>query len=380
MAWYVATLAMISLTTLNEGNIANAEIFMILPTVLGMWLVYINKNLLLAGVSLSLAFLLKAPAGFDWAAAMIWLTIFKHDGFQLVRSLKAGWWKLLGGFVFLIALTIGYYGFVGGLEPYVRSALLQNIGYLTSWQTGSHSASGFASPGGLLWRVIILLSLLCGLFLIGLRYKIVSSFKLIVVWFLMALFGALLSERPYPHYLIQPAVPGSLLLSYFLFSQKKLVKIIIVSLGLVTTIAYRQINFWRYPLISYYKNFLKLVTGQQSQESYRNYFDPRTEQTYQLADYLLKTTMPYERVFIWGDEPTIYALSNRLPIGRYTVAYHVLDFNGYQETISAWDQSPPTVVLVMDYETRPFPEMKTRLAADYVLVTKIGQASIYRSL
>jgi hypothetical protein len=30
-----------------------------------------------------------------------------------------------------------------------------------------------------------------------------------------------------------------------------------------------------------------------------------------------------ESVFLWSDSPQIYALSNKLPIGKYVVAYHI---------------------------------------------------------
>ncbi|MCG2692157.1 hypothetical protein L6272_05010, partial [Microgenomates group bacterium] len=67
-------------------------------------------------------------------------------------------------------------------------------------------------------------------------------------------------------------------------------------------------------------------------------------------------------------------------VGRYTVAYHVVDFNGYEETMKAWKKQPPKVVLVMDYEKRPFKEMELELATDYVLAGKIDQARVYRHL
>jgi hypothetical protein len=83
-------------------------------------------------------------------------------------------------------------------------------------------------------------------------------------------------------------------------------------------------------------------------------------------------------VFIWGDEPNVYALAERLPIGRYTVAYHVVDFNGYEETIEAWDKNPPKVVIVMMDEKREFPEMENRLAVEYMLAKQIDKAMVYR--
>lgn len=201
-----------------------------------------------------------------------------------------------------------------------------------------------------------------------------------VIWFLLAMYGALLSERPYPHYLIQPAVPGVLLLALFLYSRRKVLKLVIVVTGILGGWWWQQIKFWGYPLVPYYINFVQYITQQKSLEEYRNYFDPRVNQTYKLGEYLKMSTLPQDRVFIWGDEPGVYALGERLPVGRYTVAYHVVDFNGYEETIKAWGKQPPKVVLVMDYEKRPFKEMELKLATDYVLAGKIDHARVYRPL
>jgi hypothetical protein len=194
----------------------------------------------------------------------------------------------------------------------------------------------------------------------------------------MAMFGALLSERPYPHYLIQPIVPGAILLTYLLLTKRKALKLMVVFLGLLTGLAIYQIKFWHYPLLAYYRNFIEYGLGKKSQEDYRAYFDSRVNQSYKLAEYLRRKTGPDDRVFIWGNEPYVYAMAERLPIGRYTVTYHVLDFNGYEETIEAWDRHKPKVVMVMEYEENEFPEMEDRLATDYVLIEKIDQALVYR--
>lgn len=377
-AWYVSTLAMIGLTTLNEGNIANAEIFIVLPVVWGMGLAFeaVRKKerkwqkWLGVGLIFSIGFFLKVPAGFEFLAVIIWLGLFEKG-----LKDKRIWWLSLG-FLLPIVISIIYYAVVGGLEPYVRSALLQNIGYLSSWRTGEH-ASGLAG-NGLMIRAGMT-ALILGIFYWWTKkIKLPAGAKLVITWFLMAMFGALLSERPYPHYLIQPVVPGAILLTYLLLVKRKALKLMVVFLGLLTGLAIYQIKFWHYPLLTYYRNFIEYGLGKKSQEDYRAYFDSRVNQSYKLAEYLRWKTGPDDRVFIWGNEPYVYAMAERLPIGRYTVTYHVLDFNGYEETIEAWDKHKPKVVMVMEYEENEFPEMEDRLATDYVLIEKIDQALVYR--
>ena len=374
-AWYISSLLLIVMTTLTEGNIANAEIFVVLPITAAMLLIYQtaigktkkirNKKLpyFLSGILFSIGFLLKVPAGFDLAAIIIWLLVEKKKFKKILL--------LLAGFLLPIVITIIYYAIMGGLEIYVRSALLQNIGYLSSWET---SQSGLLSRAGIL---SISLVIFYGL---AKKFKLSSAAKLSVIWFLMALFAALLSERPYPHYLIQAAIPAAILITWLLFGKKKLLKLIILVVALGTGWFYYQIKFWNYPVISYYQNFIDYSRGKKSRDDYRSFFDWRVNQTYQVAEYLRRHTLPEERIFIWGDEPYIYALAERLPIGRYTVAYHVVDFNGFQETLDAWQQKQPKVVVVMEYEKRNFPEMKAWLNADYLLTEKIDQALIYMKL
>ena len=155
---------------------------------------------------------------------------------------------------------------------------------------------------------------------------------------------------------------------------------LILSIFLIAGASAWQVHFWQYPQLDYYQNFIKYLAGTKSLEDYRAWFDERANQPYRLADYIRQTTVPGEPIYIWGDEPYVYALANRLPVGRYTVTYHVVDFDGYSETMRAWDQRQPKLVAVMTYETRPFPDLTARLATDYVLVTTIDRAKVYRRL
>ena len=391
-AWYLSTLAMIVLTTLTEGNIANAEIFIVLPVVWGMLIGYqeVNrkkkdqriKNWLGVGLLFSASFLLKVPAAFDFLAVVVWLMFFeKTKIMEMFKGLKDKKVWILGlGFMLPIVISTVYYFIKGAGERYLRSALMQNIGYLASWSTGEHSNSGFSSQSGLIIRFGLLVVGLVGFWLVAKRTKLSSGAKLIVVWFLMGLFGALLSERPYPHYLIQIAVPGSVLISYFLFSRRRAMKMVVLGVTLIAGWYYYQIRFWHYPVMAYYQNFTEYAVGKKSLEDYRSYFDWRVNQTYKLAEYLRQTTQEEDRLFIWGDEPYVYALSDRLPIGRYTVAYHVVDFNGFEETMEAFEKHKPKVVVVMEYEKRPFDDLESRLASEYVLTQKIDQGLVYHRI
>ena len=90
--------------------------------------------------------------------------------------------------------------------------------------------------------------------------------------------------------------------------------------------------------------------------------------------------MPEDRIFVWGDHPYIYALANRLPAGRFTVAYHVVDFNAYEETLTRIERDPPRIIILFQDESRPFPGLAAHVRNRYILTNQIDEASIYRLL
>ena len=68
-------------------------------------------------------------------------------------------------------------------------------------------------------------------------------------------------------------------------------------------------------------------------------------------------------------------MSNRLPIGRYTVAYHIVDLNGYSETIDAFKANLPKFVIYYPMANRPFPELDY-LLQNYYSLNQIFDSSI----
>lgn len=125
------------------------------------------------------------------------------------------------------------------------------------------------------------------------------GFLFTVIWFLYALFGALLSLRPYPHYLIQ-IVPAGAILSGFLIEgskQKRWISAAII--GTTIGIIY-SLRFTLYPTVAYYKTFSRYLTGKITQEQYYNSFDERVVESYVIAKWMTEHTKPDERIFIWG--------------------------------------------------------------------------------
>jgi 4-amino-4-deoxy-L-arabinose transferase-like glycosyltransferase len=392
-AVWVVTLLFGFLTTFPwlEGNIANGEIFMIMPVCAGFTLLWnilmkgggkekIKKrqalDFFLVGVLFSVGILFKVPAGFDFLAVLLFLllVIKKYNPKNLVLLVRQLFYLLLGLTV-PVLLTAVYYGLMGTLKEYVVAAFLQNLGYLSSWSGGQRLPLWQKE---IFWRGIILMGILGAIWIKA--KKISKSFLLICLWFLMALFGSFLSGRPYPHYLLQVVAPFCFLAGFLLI---KLKKTEVLFLGLSLFLVFFSIfyyKFYFYATVPYYKNFLDFALGIKSKEKYYEYFGGEVVKNYRLAKFIRERTGDDERIFIWGDSPILYALSRRLPAGRYTAAYHISDFGGYKETMESLRRVGPKYIVWMNSEKKPFEELMGFLRAGYVKLEPMGGGVVYRRI
>jgi hypothetical protein len=387
---------------LAEGNIANGEIFMIFPVTIGMATLVWNWQrkgghrafaAFTAGIFFSLGFLIKVPAIFDAIAAGLFFFIYTHaytptkkwwmrpiqTVINGVRSLQP--WMFGIAFLIPIFLSIGYYWKVGALQPYLSSALLQNVGYLSSWKTGSHTAANVGQTG--LKNRAIIVGIVTLLFLLG-ASLFTQEAVFILVWFAYALFGALLSERPYPHYLIQIIPPLSLLLGYVVRELHSVMQTVvrhrrvtntwqeylslIASVGAVAALVISVIvfKFWHYPIPPYYQNYVKFMTHRISRKEYFEFFDKSLPEQYVISEAIIKNTSEDDRIFLWGDLPVMYALTRRLPPGRFTSAYHIQDFGGFEETYNDIITTQPKFIVVDRYAGQ-FPNLSTIIEDAYQL-------------
>lgn len=366
-----------------EGNIANAENFFVVLTTAGMLGIYrvifgkkrrMRTWALLAGVAFSLGTLFKVPAVFDAFAGGLLIAsaaFFEKDK----RLIKAAFFVILG---FIIPwAVVGMFEWTQGAWSYfLKEAVFNNISYLSSWNQSAGPQSFSVSPGTLTGRVV--LAILSSVFIIFLRKRVskVTSFSLL--WLVWAFVGATLSGRPYAHYFLQIVPPFILVVGGLFRKNFGLDKFLTVSgIGLSVVIILNW-RLWSYRTIPYYENFLSWTTGGISKEKYYSYFDPATLSLYELASYLTTTTSPNERIFIWGDQPSVYSLAHRLPVGRYTTAYHVTDFDpGEKETTAAIDKFKPRVVVWMIGEKSPYPKLAERLSLFYTRQTVVGGGVVY---
>lgn len=409
----LATLIFVLLTTLPwfEGNIPNGELFVLGFVMVGAIVLsktnYFNKfldpkfklnkskkqikrnylYLATAGVLFGLGIMTKVPALFDLAVFMsIGYFSFVNELFErkFKENLKYFWYKfvelalIFTGALLPILFSIVYFVSVGSGKAYLDFGLLYNFRYAANWELpfASELLRFFFTLQG---KLLILAVLVLLVSLLKRHFKPASQF--IMTWFGLALFASLLSNRPYPHYFIQVVPPLALLLTLILknkyaflrniFKSKPTINFSLIwnalfqtSLVAVFVATMILLDFAPYSTTKYYNNWYQLVTHKMSLEDYRQSFDYLMTDNYKAAE-IIKNSGEKD-LFIWGTNPMLYALSQAQPTGRFTVSFHIKDFDAYGETARDVVKKKPLFIIVMNNEDSEFEEFKSFLSLNYL--------------
>lgn len=370
-------------TPMIEGNVANAENFFILPTTIALLFLTTkprSKSLkttrplfhFLAGLALGFGFLFKIHVALDIAAIGLYFYIFEKKldlqlPFKIIKDKLV--WLFAIGLALPITFTLiiwGSYG-VSPLDLFLNAS--GSTGYVGIWGSDQIllQTLGF---GDLRARAILLIILTVLLYIY--KKKLKPAVTLTSLWLLFTLFAALLSARPYPHYLLQPALPAILALTLIFTLKSIKQKAVIAFFILLIAAAIFRFGFGRYQVITYYKNFFAYATSQIDRNEYYRRFDSRMPRNYRLAKAITRLTSPEDKIYIWGTEPGIYTMADRLPVEKLVTSFHVADLNYYDQTLTALEANPPRVIVFMQSESRPFPGLSSFLATKYALIEKIG--------
>jgi 4-amino-4-deoxy-L-arabinose transferase-like glycosyltransferase len=376
----IATAIFAILTTipLLEGHIANAEIFMIGPTIAAFLILLTRKlnfkNVFGAGLLFSFATLFKVPGAFDMGAIGLFWLITAGVKIKNLKETAKNTFFLALGWATPLGLSLVWYAGAGALREYLAAAFLQNLGYLSSWKGGATGSFLQRNLSLLIRAAVVLL----GTILLYLkRAKLSKQYLFLTLWLLLALFAATLSERPYPHYLIQVVPPASLLAAMLLAERTIEQVLVIIPLTLAFFVPF-YFKFWHYSTIAYYQRFLRFATGQADKKAYFESFGPQVWRNYQLADFLVKSSQPRDRVFVWGpDGSAIYALSRRLPPGKYVIDYHVSDYSSLSEEVQVLTEAKPKFIILLP-DALPYPEIIPLLRSSYISVLTLDGAEIWR--
>lgn len=374
-----ALLGVFLATPLLEGNSTNGEILMKAPIIWGFLLGWevVNKEslrtrdrvlLVLAGFCFGLGMMFKFPGVLDFAAFLTILMLVR--GALKLRMEKMLW--ATAGFAVPYSVGVVYFLSSGHLGAFLGSTFLGNVGYVSF---GNY----FLFPQGLLIvkAIPVVLLLLIAL----MRRDKVSSHPMLwagLIWLFFATYGALLGGRAYNHYFIQTLPALSLSLVCLIWSQIKYRQVFLILSGVLLLIL--TIGFTRTAYLGpgYYLNFLSHLTGQVSEQKYRDNFDKNTDRDYKVAEYLRGNSTQADRVLNWSNSAQIYVLSERLPASRYVAAYLAVRIaRDEEEVVRGTAHFMPKFIVVAPSEPLPGGLVEI-LNRDYLEDIVISDATIYR--
>ncbi|MBI2028083.1 MAG: hypothetical protein HYT07_00605 [Candidatus Levybacteria bacterium] len=364
---------------LIEGNIANAENFMLLPIIIAAFLtVHMTRKpletnqksyiLFIIGILLSLAFLVKIVATFDFAAIFVFLVISKHISIKNIKTIFKEFKLLFAGFLLPIVITSIFFLIKGAFLDFLNATLFTNIPYV-----------GY---GNKIWNLPVLL-FIKGLLLLGSvtyiyskRHVLDKTMIFIFIWLAFSLFNAFFSQRPYTHYVLV-LLPSLSLLVGLIFSAKKYQKIILLLLFVVLLITIKNFRLYSFTKsFLYYPNFVSYIIGQKSTFSYQAFFDRNTPSDYEIALFIKPRVETNDKVFVWGNNAQVYKLIDVPPFTKYVVGYHMTNYkDGISATKNALESTRPKFIVNMSNQ-KPIPFS----LINYSKKVEINNASIYERI
>lgn len=385
-----------------EGTIANAELFFILPIVVGGYLIFgsyqflttgesklINFKLAGAGILAFTAFLFKAPAVFDFAGMFLFLTVLQIEKYLQTKSAESFLKSILKislnagvPFFVLLALTFGVFYFNGATGEFINAVFLQNASYIS---VGAGALTKFSNPLFLRGLLLVL-----GIIILSYAYlkKLVSKPLLFFAfWLGFSIYGALLSNRAYNHYLLQlfpPAVLFTGYVFYEIFFVKQFRIATIATAGVFVSVAFylSQMFHGAFALrtVPYYQNWADYLSGQKSKSEFVNFFDARTQNLYLLAEYIDEESFASDSIFVWGDIAAIYVLADRPAATKFIQAHHLttIDPKNYDLTYEKLIKEKPKFIVVKRPENFSFPKLELLLAKNYKKSAVFVDLHLYR--
>jgi hypothetical protein len=352
-----------------ENNIANAENFFILFTSFGIYFA-LKKKYILTALFYGFAIFTKAQPTFEFISIFPVILIFLIQSKEKAGSIV---FKLFKGallFVLPLLLTAIYFLSRGHFSEFADSVLLSNFSYVGE---AAEVTKFLFFENSVYWRLLVLV-IVVGF--ISYRYfkgKLRYDHTLIFVWLAGALFGAALSGRGYPHYLLQ-AVPPFICTIAVLFSGKLFSKntvgngLILVALTAIYLAYFFQGRGFPYHLNynTYYQTGYGFLLGDVSREEWNNFFTPKMKYMYEISSYIDAMTVDGEYIYAVDHSGWIYVLSHTKSASRYVAYYHLWHTeNRTQEAIEEIKNNNPRYIVVNKNE-EVFKELQEYIDSNYV--------------
>lgn len=371
----VLTGVLLSLPLL-EGTIANAELYFTLPIIItAYFLLTSNRYPLAAGICLATAFLIKVPAVFDFLGLFLACFVIQlHTKVKLTEIFKKYLLFVLPLLVSLILLVIYFY-LNNGLGDFITAAFKQNSSYIA---IDSGPLSKLSNP--LFVKAFLLLLASLASLVLFIKKKISSELFLLTCWFGFSLYGALLSNRPYLHYLLQ-IIPPSIILLFYLIRHPARGGIFLVFYFLIIFFLAKMFTgAFALDTRSYYTNWFDYVSERKTWEQYANYFDGRTVTNYQIGNYIKENSSVNDSIFVWGDNAFIYVLSQRKPTTKFIQAHHLTTIprENYDAVTSKILTDKPKIIVITRPVNFAFPKLETIASKNYSLISTFGTNFVYK--
>lgn len=353
-----------------EGNIANAENFMLLPICAAFYLVLKQRTIRSyfgAGIVLSIALMIKSVALFDIAALMSIIFLQRlHENTPVIKVVQKFIFSrkimaMLLGIVSLPLIFLLYYLQIGAVYDFISSTLIKNVGYVGF-------ENHFIFPLGLVFLKISFLLVAIGS-IYYFRNKLSKEELILFPWMAFALFSMFFSDRPYTHYMLMGILPFCLLLGYLVRTVQIRTLIVIVAIMSIVMMHFS----WYEKNISYYKNYIDYVFGEKKFREYTAFFDRNSVVDYDIAQTIAALTKGESSVYYWSDSAQLYMLTDVLPITKYVVAYHNESYpQALEKTVQQIHEKSPDYIVSTRNNIIPF-----KLADHYELKYTIESARIY---
>ncbi|MDP2585811.1 MAG: glycosyltransferase family 39 protein [Candidatus Levybacteria bacterium] len=362
-----------------EGNIANAENFMLLPIIASAFLLLNSQksnpnrspinpcppslrsgagrralsfiparhrcaqalagglnHYFFAGLILGVAFLFKIVAIFDLAAFLVFCFIINFN--SLKKEIKL--FSIIIGFLIPISLVSVLFISNGTFMDFIKAAFISNLSYISYGN----------KIGSLPFLLLIKSALLGGFLFFALmkRKKINQPTLFVSIWFAFSLFNTYFSQRPYTHYLLVLIPSLSLMVGAFLFDKKYRKIIVVFFIIVLLTIAktFGMPNFNK--SINYYQNFISYVLDEKTMAQYQAFFDRNTPSDYEVARFIKPKLSKNDTIFVWGDNAQLYQLIGVVAPTKYVVAYHISNYkDGPENTRIAIEKTKPKFIVII---------------------------------
>jgi hypothetical protein len=377
-----------------DGDILNSEIAA-LPLTLGAMLLVVlgspvrPRSALMAGALLGAALLFKAVLIADVAevlSAPLWLNLAARRKPAAADLQVLAW--LLAGAAWLLGCVAAVLALGGSLSGLIDVVTRQDVTYV-QWANGFGVGVNSAASGAALGSLPLLAgSRLGAVLLLGAGLAVWAARRrcggaAVVAWWLGCdLATVMLSARGFTHYVQQAEGPLALAVAmagvWALGARPAAGRWLAAGAsGLVLSLALCELvlwlpraevatalgsplpapelhNFRAAQLPGYYARSWERLTGSLPDQAYFASFPGHVERKLAVISLFMNHSRPGQRVFVWGAMPWVYAVSDRLPAGRYVTlnsAYY-LDPGAEGKLLQDLANHPPAV-LVVDHPPPP---------------------------